>query len=91
MFIAEIISWNIWQMDGLKGVIPDSCIKLPKLKNEPPSLFSSEDLGVPEEPTLFDCPGCKNKDIHSHTGKYAIIKDWKEDKVLTFVSLIKRK
>ena len=89
--IAEIISWNIWQMDGLKGVIPDSCIKLPKLKNEPPSLFSSEDLGVPEEPTLFDCPGCKNKDIHSHTGKYAIIKDWKEDKVLTFVSLIKRK
>lgn len=90
-FIAEIISWNIWQMDGLKGVIPDSCIKLPKLKNEPPSLFSSEDLGVPEEPTLFDCPGCKNKDIHSHTGKYAKIKDWKEDKVLTFVSLIKRK
>lgn len=89
--IAEIISWNIWQMDGLKGVIPDSCIKLPKLKNELPSLFSSEDLGVPEEPTLFDCPGCKNKDIHSHTGKYAIIKDWKEDKVLTFVSLIKRK
>ena len=90
-YIAEIISWNIWQMDGLKGVIPGSCIKLPKLKNEPPSLFSSEDLGVPEEPTLFDCPGCKNKDIHSHTGKYAKIKDWKEDKVLTFVSLIKQK
>jgi len=22
--IAEIISWNIWQMDGLKGVIPNS-------------------------------------------------------------------
>ncbi len=90
-FIAEIISWNIWQMDGLKGVIPNSCIKLPKLKNETLSLFSPEDLGVPEEPTLFDCPGCKNKDIHSHTGKYAKIKDWKEDKVLTFVSLIKRK
>lgn len=90
-YIAYIISWNIWQMDGLKGVIPNSCIKLPKLKNEAPSLFSSEDLGEPEEPTLFDCPGCKNKDIHSHTGKYAKIKDWKEDKVLTFVSLIKQK
>ncbi len=74
-FIAEIISWNIWQMDGLKGVIPNSCIKLPKLKNDAPSsLFSSEDLGVPEDPILFDCPGCKNKDIHSHTGKYAKIK-----------------
>ncbi len=89
--IADIISWNIWQMDGLKGVIPNSCVKLPKLKNEPSSLFSLEDLGEKEELTLFDCPGCKNKDIHSHTGKYALIKDWKEDKVLTFVSLLKQK
>lgn len=23
--IANIISWNIWQMDGLKGVLPESC------------------------------------------------------------------
>lgn len=23
--IARIISWNIWQMDGLKGVVPNSC------------------------------------------------------------------
>ena len=89
--IADIISWNIWQMDGLKGVIPNSCIKIPKFKNEPSSLFSSEDLGEQEDMTLFDCPGCKNKDIHSHTGMYAVIKDWKENKVLTFVSLIKQK
>lgn len=89
--IADIISWNIWQMDGLKGVIPNSCVKIPKLTNEPSSLFSLEDLGEQEELTLFDCPGCKNKDIHSHTGKYALIKDWTEDKVLTFVSLLKQK
>ena len=89
--IADIISWNIWQMDGLKGVIPNSCVKLPKLKNEPSSLFSHEDLGEQEELTLFDCPGCKNKDIHAHTGQYTIIKDWKKNKVLTFVSLIKQK
>ena len=89
--IADIISWNLWQMDGLKGVIPNSCVKLHKLKNEPSSLFSPEDLGEQEELTLFDCPGCKNKDIHAHTGKYAIIKDWKENKVLTFVSLLKQK
>ena len=89
--IADIISWNIWQMDGLKGVIPNSCVKLPKLKNEPSSLFSPEDLEEQEEITLFDCPGCKNKDIHAHTGKYALIKDWKENKVLTFVSLLKQK
>ena len=24
-YIAYIISWNVWQMDGLKGVIPNSC------------------------------------------------------------------
>ena len=89
--IANIISWNLWQMDGLKGVIPNSCVKLPKLKNEPSSLFSPEDLDEQEEITLFDCPGCKNKDLHAHTGKYALIKDWKDNKVLTFVSLLKQK
>lgn len=89
--IAHIISWNIWQMDGLKGVIPNSCIKLSKPKNEPFSLFTPEDLGEQEELTLFDCPGCKNKDIHSHTGTYAVIRDWREDKVLSFVSLFKQK
>ena len=25
IIFAEIISWNIWQMDGAKGVIPNSC------------------------------------------------------------------
>lgn len=89
--IADIISWNIWQMDGLKGVIPNSCIKLPKVKTEPPSLFDLDDFGEPQEETLLECPGCKNKDIHSHTGVYALIKDWKENEVLTFVSLIKKK
>ena len=24
-YIAYIISWNAWQMDGLKGVVPNSC------------------------------------------------------------------
>ncbi len=89
--IADIISWNIWQMDGLKGVIPNSCVKLPKKPTATSSLFSPDELGEEEELTLFDCPGCKNKDIHSHTGIYSLIKDWKEDKVLTFVSLIKQK
>ena len=26
-YIAYIISWNVWQMDGLKGVVPGSCHK----------------------------------------------------------------
>ena len=27
---AEIISWNIWQMDGLKAVVPNSCMIIKK-------------------------------------------------------------
>lgn len=89
--LAVIISWNIWQMDGLKFVIPNSCVKVPKIKKNSSSLFSDDELGLSEEETLFDCPGCKNKDYHSHTGIYAKIKDWKENEVLTFVSLMKKK
>ncbi len=89
--LAEIISWNVWQMDGLKFVLPNSCVKVPKIKKNSSSLFSDEELGQPEEDTLFDCPGCKNKDYHSHTGIYAKIKDWKENEVLTFVSLMNKK
>ncbi len=89
--IAEIISWNIWQMDGLKGVVPNSCYKLPSSQKVEASLFSLEELGEPEQMTLFDCPGCKKKDIHAHNGLYCIIKDWKENEELTFVSMIKSK
>lgn len=78
--IAEILSWNIWQMDGLKFVIPNSC------KGK-----------VEDQITLFDegienhtCPGCNNNDPYSHTGVYCIIKDWKTNKKVTFVSLLKK-
>ena len=37
--IAKIISWNIWQMDGLKFVIPDSCNPVLKMQI---SLFDNE-------------------------------------------------
>ena len=82
--IAEIISWNIWQMDGLKCVIPNSCVKVPDKKAPQLSLFNEEQ----EEPTLFDCPGCKKKDIKQHSGVYCKIMDWETGKPILFVSLI---
>lgn len=88
--IAHIISWNIWQMDGLKGVVPDSCVRTPELKDDASSLLSPGASGWKEGYTLIDCPGCNKKDIHSHNGKYAMVKDWKENKVITFASLIKQ-
>lgn len=79
-FIADIITWNIWQMDGLKAVVPLSC------KNE-----------VYEEYNLFgtikhseECIGCQNKDIRQHNGIYCKIKDWSENKVMTYLSMIAR-
>ena len=79
--IATIISWNIWQMDGLKYVIPESC------KEEEDSQLSLFEFSAEKQP----CPGCVKNDPYAHTGIYCIIKDWKENKTTKFVSLLKEK
>lgn len=79
--IAEILSWNIWQMDGLKFVIPESC---KTIEEGQLTLF---DVNTENQP----CPGCAKKDFYTHTGIYCIIKDWKENKTTKFVSLLKEK
>lgn len=87
-YIAYIISWNVWQMDGLKGVIPNSCgVK----KTNVLSLFG----GQQEEP----CSGCKIDDIAKHNGTYCLIKDWSKKDLQTgrtgrkirFIDLLKNK
>ncbi|MBR0236023.1 MAG: restriction endonuclease subunit M [Clostridia bacterium] len=78
--IAEILSWNIWQMDGLNFVIPNSCKEWDDVNL---SLFGNETERKP-------CPGCANNDPYSHNGIYCIIKDWKENKMVKFVSLLKQ-
>lgn len=66
-YIAYIISWNIWQMDGLKGVVPDSC---GKRRTVVADLF-----GTREE--VCQCEGCQRDDIRRHNGIYCQIKDWR--------------
>lgn len=78
---AEIISWNIWQMDGLKYVIPNSCKPVPKLQM---SIFEDEE-------ECEECPGCANNDNSKHTGTYCVIKDWEKGRTIKFVSLIREK
>jgi hypothetical protein len=90
---ADIISWNIWQMDGLKGVIPGTCVQAPKEeKKVDQQLTLFDDEPEPEkEPTLFDCPGCTKRGIEGikdHTGVYALIKDWAKNEKLRFIDLI---
>lgn len=81
-YIAYIISWNIWQMDGLKGVIPNSC-GTQRTVNK--NLFGESEV-------ISECPGCKTGDFRCHNGTYAMIRDWgaKKDKQrIRFIDLIK--
>ena len=79
--IADILSWNIWQMDGLKFVIPESC---KEVEEGQLSLF---EMDAEKKP----CSGCAKNDPYAHTGVYCIIKDWKENETTKFVSLLKEK
>ncbi len=81
LYIAYIISWNIWQMDGLKGVVPGSCRSV---KQTVQNLFDTSE-------TVQACEGCRKNDLHKHNGVYCKIRDWNEDKILTFASLLKQK
>lgn len=81
LYIAYIISWNIWQMDGLKGVVPNSCGERRTVVYD---LFG-------ETETVSQCEGCKSGDIKKHNGTYALIKDWSAQKAkqkIRFIDLI---
>ena len=62
-----IDSWNLWQMDGLKGVVPDSCRDgVP----EPIQTLFGEEL------RMVYCDGCQQDNIRLHNGTYCLIRDW---------------
>ena len=83
--IAYIISWNVWQMDGLKGVVPFSCSEVVK---KAVNLFGEE------KSENSPCIGCAKQDIFKHNGIYSIIKNWSikegiENNKVRFVDLMK--
>lgn len=86
-FIAYIISWNVWQMDGLKGVVPNSCGDRIRVEK---SLFGNTEI-------TESCEGCQKGDIRLHNGVYCLIKDWsakdpetkRVGKKIKFIDLIK--
>lgn len=87
-YIAYIVSWNVWQMDGLKGVIPNSCC---------PVTETSVNLFGETETKTIACEGCEKGNIRKHNGTYALIKDWfnkdiktgKTGRKIRFIDLIK--
>lgn len=81
---AEIIVWNIFQMDGLKYVIPMSCkIEEMLIKGEETLFEKKEDYMLEKA-----CAGCENKTAKKHNGIYVKIMDWKEDKIIRFVDIV---
>jgi len=85
--IAEIIVWNIFQMDGLKSVIPMSC------KNESILIKGKQDLFGKENDRIEDiqCPGCTKKNAENHTGEYVKIMDWIKGEPVRFLDLVHKK
>lgn len=83
--LAEVISWNMWQMDGLKFVVPMSCERVCEQSAE------TDLLG---ERIVTVCPGCrKMKDpiavAQKHVGIRAkIILDWQSRTTHEFVELL---
>jgi len=82
--IAEIIVWNIFQMDGLKYVIPMSCKTEKVVLTGEETLFGKENDRVEEKP----CKGCSTKNVKSHNGIYAKTMDWREGKIIRFVDIV---
>jgi len=88
-YIAYIISWNVWQMDGIKGVVPESCHDKITIETD---LFGERKIVDP-------CEGCKNDNLSKHNGIYCLIKDWsnkdsetgKKGRKLRFIDLIENK
>jgi type II restriction enzyme len=81
--IAEIIVWNIFQMDGLKYVIPMSCKTEAITIKGIETLFGKEDDCIVEKP----CKGCEDKTAKNHNGIYVRIMDWVAGKMELFVNI----
>lgn len=87
-YIAYIISWNVWQMDGLKGVVPNSCGERKAVVQE---LFGEKEM-------VIGCEGCKSDNMFKHNGLYCLIKDWnikdtetnKKGRKIRFIDLMKK-
>lgn len=80
--LSKIISWNIWQMDGLKCVIPNSC---KDIIDETTCIID----GTKTIETIC-CKGCKSQNILEHNGIYCKIMDWGDNTPFKFVSLYKK-
>ena len=82
--IAEIIVWNIFQMDGLKYVIPMSCQSEKVIIKGEDTLFEKKEDYILEK----QCTGCERKIAKKHNGIYVKTMDWVKGEPITFVDMV---
>lgn len=97
---ANIISWNIWQMDGIKCVVPETCHEYKKQpKAVEPSLFDNKAYSASvlkrsvgfcdvDENEIQKCQGCIKDNVDLHNGVYSKIKNWSTGRILEFKDLL---
>lgn len=73
---AEIISWNIWQMDGIKFVAPNTCQDM---------VVTIPHLDGTIERQVVPCKGCKSGKAEEHNGIRCRIMDWEIGKPVLFM------
>lgn len=71
--VCRILSWNIWQMDGMKIVVPFSCEKICSFNGD--------------QSFINSCPACKTG-RGKHTGQSCRIMDWERETTVEFASLM---
>ena len=77
--IAKIVAWNIWQMDGMKYVVPNSC------HDE-----VDAQTNIYGDVIVSECPGCLKNDHSIHNGIYCRTYDWSANRSVEFYSFIKK-
>lgn len=97
---VEVISWNIWQMDGIKCVVPNSCHEYVKEhKAFTPNIFDTKAFSEKtlkrslsfcdvNEDEIMKCQGCLKDDVFLHNGVYCKIKNWSTGKIMFFKDLM---
>ena len=75
MLAAEIIAWNVWQMDGLKGVVPASCRET--------RIMETDFFGETKVTSVSPCPGCEHDDITLHNGMRCSLRRWLPSETMT--------
>jgi hypothetical protein len=82
---TKIISWNIFQMDGLRFTVPMSCYDIEKAPKNQLTLGYAIDNN---DEIKAECGNCKDNKRAKHTVVCVKIMDWQSGRPITFVSLL---